>query len=241
MYHSITFGDKNTWDDWKLIPESRPVFLPPDLKTNYVEVPGADGVIDLSEALTGEIKYKNRSGSINFFVMNGYKDWSERYSEIMDYLHGQSMKAVLEDDAGFYYEGRFSVSKWQSDKARSLIVIEYNISPYKIDMMSSAEDWLWDPFDFDIGIIRDYSNVRINGTTTINMYGSRKTTIPEFIVTLDDANNPIILTWSNLPNNSFSLKNGTNKLPDIKVKNDISTFTFKGQGIVSIDYRGGNL
>lgn len=22
MYHSITIGDKNTWDDWKMIPSS---------------------------------------------------------------------------------------------------------------------------------------------------------------------------------------------------------------------------
>ena len=29
MYHSITIGDKNTWDDWKIIPVSRPVVAPP--------------------------------------------------------------------------------------------------------------------------------------------------------------------------------------------------------------------
>lgn len=29
MYHSITIGDKNTWDDWKMIPVSRPVVAPP--------------------------------------------------------------------------------------------------------------------------------------------------------------------------------------------------------------------
>lgn len=28
MYHSITIGDKNTWDDWKMIPVSRPVVAP---------------------------------------------------------------------------------------------------------------------------------------------------------------------------------------------------------------------
>ena len=28
MYHSITIGDKNTWDDWHLIPATRPLFHP---------------------------------------------------------------------------------------------------------------------------------------------------------------------------------------------------------------------
>lgn len=29
---SVTFGDKNTWDDWKIIPSIRPVFTPPKQK-----------------------------------------------------------------------------------------------------------------------------------------------------------------------------------------------------------------
>ena len=48
MYHSVTFGDKNTWDDWRLVPASRPVFNPPAQKVKTLEIPGGDGVIDLS-------------------------------------------------------------------------------------------------------------------------------------------------------------------------------------------------
>lgn len=241
MYHSITFGDKNTWDDWKLVAQTRPLFLPPDLKTNYVEVPGTDGVMDLSETLTGEILFKNRKGSISFYVMNGYMPWEQRYSQIMNYLHGQKMNAFLEDDPGFYYEGRFSVNKWASEKSRSEIVIEYDVAPYKIDMYSSADAWLWDPFNFDTGVIRDYSNVLVNGTLNITMYGSRKTTIPNFIATLTNPNEPMVLTWSKISDMTFTVIDGVNKFPDIKVKDDISTFTITGHGVISIDYRGGSL
>lgn len=241
MYHSVTFGDKNTWDDWKLIPQTRPLFLPPDLKTNYVEVPGTDGVMDLSTSLTGEMHYKRREGSITFYVANGYRDWSDRYSEIMNYLHGQNMTAILEDDPGFYYEGMFSVNKWASEKARSEIVISYSVSPYKIDMLSSSEDWLWDPFNFEDGVIRDYSNVRVNGSLDITMYGSRRSSIPIFIASLDDLSKTMSLTWSELPNKNFVLQNGSNKFPDIKVKDGTSTFTITGNGVISIDYRGGSL
>ena len=241
MYHSVTFGDKNTWDDWHLVPQSRPVLLPPDVKTNYVDVPGADGHLDLTEALTGEPLYKTRTGSIQFYVMNGYQPWEELYSAIMNYLHGQKMRVILEDDPGFYYEGRFNVNTWRSEKYRSEIVIDYNISPYKIDMYSSKDPWLWDPFNFEIGVIRDYSNVRINGTHDITMYGSRKSTIPTFITILDNPNEPINLKWSELPEKRYLLQNGSIKLPDIKIKNNVTTLTFTGNGIISIDYRGGNL
>lgn len=241
MYHSITFGDKNTWDDWHLVPESRPLFLPPDTKTKFVDIPGADGHLDLTEALTGEPLYETRTGDITFYVMNGYQPWDELYSTIMNYLHGQKMQAFLEDDPGFYYEGRFYVNEWASEKDYSKIVISYNVNPYKIDRYSSKDPWLWDPFNFRTGIIRDYSNVRIDGTNNITLYGGRKTILPIFIVTLDNVNNPMTLQWSEKPGNTYPLEQGEYKIPDIKLKAETSTITVSGKGILSIDYRGGSL
>ena len=110
MYHSITIGEKNTWDDWHLIPSSRPLFNPPPVKTNYIEIPGGDGIIDLTTALTGRPVYGNRTGSWDFYVENGWMDWHVLYSEIMVYLHGQKFQAILEDDPDYYYEGRFDVN-----------------------------------------------------------------------------------------------------------------------------------
>lgn len=138
MYHSITFGSKNTWNDWHLVPTSRPVFDPPVLKERYIDIPGGDGVIDLTESLTGYPVYQNRTGSLEFIVMNDYWPWQEAYSTICDYLHGQRMKAVLEDDRDYYYEGRFKVSKWKSDKYYSTITIEYSVSPYKKRLESTV-------------------------------------------------------------------------------------------------------
>lgn len=241
MYHSITYGDKNTWDDWHIVPATRPVFLPPEVKTNYVDVPGADGHIDISEALSGEVLYKNRSGSMTFYVMNGYMSWEHLYSEIMNYLHGQKMQVYLEDDPYYYYEGRFSVNTWRSEKSRSEIVIDYNVSPYKINKFSSAEAWLWDPFDFLDGVVREYDNLTINGTYILTVVGCRKTVIPNFITTLTDESKPITLSWPKSTEAVYSLYNGTTKLPDIKIKDETVQLTFKGNGVVSIDYRGGSL
>lgn len=138
MYHSIEFGDKNTWEDWHLIPTSRPVVSPPSPKTQAVEIPGANGQIDMTEALTGYPLYSNRTGSFEFIVVNDtyslveyHEDWAEVYSEISNYLHGRKMKMVLEDDPDWYYEGRFAVNSWKSGDHFSNITIDYNVEPFK--------------------------------------------------------------------------------------------------------------
>lgn len=171
MYHSITFGDKNTWDDWHLIPASRPFIAPPTPKTNVVEVPGMNGTVDLTETLTGSPTYDNRSGSFQFIVVNDYWDWTVAYSTIMAYLHGQKMRIVLEDDPGFYYEGRFSVNQWASGKTNSSITINYDVYPYKRSLFEYDNDnWEWDPFNFDTDVIRSYNDLATeNGSYTLEI------------------------------------------------------------------------
>lgn len=131
MYHSITFGDKNTWDDWHLIPTSRPVFSPPPLKSKYIDIPGGDGEADLTELLTGTPKFGNRTGSFEFVVANDYLSWEVAYSIIMNYLHGKRMHAILEDEPGYYYDGRFTISEWRSNKNFATISIDYSVGPHK--------------------------------------------------------------------------------------------------------------
>lgn len=243
MYHSIIFGTKNTWADWYLIPSSRPVFNPPEPKTKFVDIPGADWHLDLSTVLTGDIAYGPREGSIEFIVDNGqlsdYKAdaWFEVYSEIMDYLHGQMVKATLEDDPNFYYEGRFSVNEWKSDPHNSKIVIDYTVSPYKYEATSSLEDWLWDPFSFESGIVREYKNLRVNGTLDFVVVGRRMSVTPSFIVTSDDGSG-LKVTFNGT---TYDLPDGTTRVINIKTVEGKNALTFTGNGTVSIDYRGGRL
>lgn len=143
--HTVTFGDKNTWDDWHLIPVSGdiPIPAPPQPKTEYVDIPGADGQLDYTEVLAG-VKYQNRQGSWNFYVVLEGTTWPERYSEILNYLHGRRMKCVLSDDPDFYYTGRFAVNQYQSDEHWSQITIDYVLDPYKLpNNTTSTYDWLW--------------------------------------------------------------------------------------------------
>ena len=141
-YHSITIGDKNTWDDWHLVPSSRPLVAPPPVKTSYVEIAGGDGALDLTESLTNRPTYGMRTGSWEFIVVNKgqlpysgtFSKWCDLYSEIMAYLHGKSLRVILDDEPGYYYTGRLSVSNWTSAPGNSTITINYTLSPYKTSL-----------------------------------------------------------------------------------------------------------
>lgn len=243
MYHSIIIGDKDTWADWYLIPSSRPVFNPPDPKTKYVDIPGGDGQLDLSTVLTGDITYSNRQGSLEFIVDNGHlsdykaSGWVNLYSQIMDYLHGKLLRATLEDDPSFYYEGRFSVNSWKSDEHNSKITIDYTVSPYKLEAFSSLEDWEWDSFNFELGIIREYKDLRVDDNLTFVITGRRMSVIPTFDVDSDDGSGMDVV----FNGKTYHLPDGKSRVVNIRTVSGNNTLTFKGNGTVSIDYRGGCL
>lgn len=138
MYHSVTFGTKNTWKDWKIVPSTRPVINPPPVKTQYVDIPGGNGSLDLTESLIGRAAYGNRTGSIEFIVADQDTPWVDIYQDIMNYVHGRRMTLVLEDDPDHYYTGRFAVNAWKSNKDWSRITIDYNLGPYKYPFVGAA-------------------------------------------------------------------------------------------------------
>ena len=235
MYHSITFGNKNTWDDWHLVPSSRPVIAPPDVKSKTVDIPGADGELNLTELLNGRPTYQNRTGSIEFIVVNDYWDWDVAYSTIMNYLQGKSMKMVLEDDPAYYYEGRFAVSEWRSDKSWSLITIDYNVYPYKKDLSATDEDWLWDSFDFETQIIQNgMKNLTVDGVLTVTVEGSPQPVAPVITVS-----GPMTLSFNGIEKSMD--KAGDYKYGDILFREGTNKITFRGNGNVTISYRGGRL
>ena len=234
MYHSITIGDKNTWDDWHLIPATRPLFNPPTVKENMVNIPGGDGVLDLTASLAGRPTYNNRTGSWTFYVQNGFKDWSVLYSEIMVYLHGQTFKAILEDDPAYFYEGRFSVNQWKSDKDYSQIVINYNVGPYKKEINNTGSDWLWDPFNFETGIIRNYKNLSVLTSLTVVVEVDIMYSGPGISASASGMR----VTYEG---RTYSLSKGANTITQIVLHSGENTLIFAGQGTITIENTGGRL
>lgn len=235
--NGVTFGSKHSYRDWGLFLKSRHVISPPNPKTVYIDIPGSDGVIDLTESLTGDVKFENRAIKCEFIVLDARNRWSNIYSEIMDFLQGQQMKVIFDEDPTFYYIGRLKVNEWKSDKATSTITIEGNVEPYKLEMFSSLEDWEWDLFNFETGIIREYESIRVDESLTFTIEGRRKAVVPSFIVQSDDGTGLNVV----FDGTTYYLPDGTSKVLNIIIKDGINTLYFTGNGMVSIDYRGGRL
>jgi len=235
--NGVTFGDKHSYRDWGLILKTRPVISPPTPKTVYIDVPGSDGSLDLTESLTGDVKFENRKITCEFNVLDARRRWSNIYSEILDHLHGQQMNIIFDEDPTYFYTGRVQVNEWKSDKKTSLITIEGTVEPYKLEQFGSLDRWRWDPFNFETGIIRNYGDLVVNGSLEFIIEGNRKPVVPAFVVTLEEGGSMTVA----FEGTTYTLVEGTNRVVNIKIKNGTNILTFTGNGTISIDYRGGRL
>jgi hypothetical protein len=158
----------------------------------------------------------------------------------MNYLHGKSMRLVLEDDPYHYYEGRFSVNSWASNADYSNITIDYNVKPYKYEQNTSLEDWLWDSFDFEIGVVREYKDIVINKSLRVAIIGGPMKVTPKFHVRLKDPDVPIYVRLDD-EETAYSLTEGVNRIITLQIPDGEHSLLFTGNGTVSIEYRGGRL
>lgn len=242
MYHSIYFGEKNTWDDWYLIPTSRPTFLPPPVNTSYVEIPGADGALDFTEALLKRPTYGNREGSFEFIVDNGHADWAELYSEIAMYLHGRTMNCYLEDDPNYYYSGRFAINEWKSDQQWSVLTIDYNVKPYKYEKLTGVSGWTYDPLKIVTGgALNDYREITVTSSKTETVEVKDRWIRPIVLVKLTSGSSMTMKNTVNGTTTTATLQNGSNSPQNIILKPGTNTIQFTGKGKVVLDCRGGKL
>lgn len=107
---------------------------PPEPKTYTVDIPGGNGVIDLTESLTGDVSYKNRNQEFTFDVI--YPDDFERVkTKLSNFLHGKFYDYTMTMDPGYTYHGRFTVESYShaayTGGLLGQIKIKIEAKPYK--------------------------------------------------------------------------------------------------------------
>jgi len=211
-----TFGSgtsKNTYSTWGLMLES--VSIPmPEPQTNYIQIPGRDGALDLSEALTGSVNFNDRPVTMQFSILNTYDNWAALLTTIASYLHGKKYKMRLDIDLTFYYYGRFTVDSSKSDEATSTIVITGIVEPYK----------------YEVAITSVTHNIA--GSGVVNHVGLRMPT-PVSITTPGAG-------WTVVFNGvTYTLASGLNVIPQIILVEGNNGMTFFGTGFPIVSYRRG--
>lgn len=254
-FYTITFGTFNTWDEWGLIPvkAGKIEIATPKVKTEYVDIAGSDNALDLSEVLTGYPLFNSRQGSLRFRFYDNGKSVRTRFNNLKNFLHGKYLRAEVDDEPEYYYMGRWQVGNFIPMAGNwGEVDLSYVLDAYKNEIVDSTDPWLWDPFNFETGVIREYGEVTVSqdNDTVVTIIGSPKPTIPTFIVTkvgegrIDDGGTwfPIQMYINGDYDHVYALNEGFNTVPQFVMFNRSYELTFRNNdATVLIDYRGGSL
>lgn len=108
---------------------------PPEPKTYTVDIPGGNGVIDLTEALTGDVAYKNRKQEFTFAVID-VKNFEKVKTEVSNFLHGRAFDYTMTMDPGYTYHGRFTVDSYSHAAYANGLLGQFKVTvdanPYKL-------------------------------------------------------------------------------------------------------------
>lgn len=232
-YPAVTINEIDLSKAYKALLMELHSVQPPVSKKNYQDILGADGTMDLSIAITSRPTYERRLITMHFNCEHTLEAWSAVCSELLSLFHGKEGKIIFGDDPSYYYVGPMEVVEYKRVVKVGQFTVTAYAEPYKYELLSSVEPWKWDPFSFRKGIIRNYKDLNVNGERQLNIRGAEKWVIPVFI-----ANGNISVTFEG---KTYELKAGKSKIYPITIKPGINTLIFRGNGIVSVDYRGGIL
>jgi hypothetical protein len=212
----VLFDEKHSYTDFGLVLNSKEIGLP-EPKTYIIDVPCADGSLDLSTALTGgEIKYKNRLIKLNFTVLKPWNQLEILRSTIANHLHGKIMKVIFDADYDFFYTGRCRITSFNTSVIPATVTIEMDAEPYKYDIHETVI--------FET----------VSGSKTIYVDDQTMKVVPTITVSSD-----MTLTYKT---KMYQLFSGENIIPEIMLSSmEDNELVFSGNGDVTITFRGGEL
>ena len=212
----VLFDEKHSYFDFGLVLNSKDISLPTP-KTYIIDIPYADGSLDLSTALTdGTVKYQNRKIKLDFTVLKPWNQLESLRSIIANHLHGKVMKVILDAECDFFYTGRCVISKFNTNTIPATLTIEVDAEPYK--------------FNIEETVI----SKTVSGEKTIFIDEQKMKVVPTITVS-----NDMSVTFKG---EVYQLPVGENIIPAIMLSSaEDNELLFTGNGNVTIKFRGGEL
>lgn len=216
MLNDVIFnnGDKSAHLDWNIVLTKVEIPLP-KIKSSTVDIMGADGILDLSEVLTGDVKFDVRQAKLTFEVMDDSK-FTETITDIGNYLHGKNVTFTLNNDEEFYYSGRATINNWECSRRKGKIVITVDCEPYKMEINETV-------------IILPLTNT----PTHYVLQNLRKVVCPVI-----DVSNHATIEFNG---KTYDLYGGTHRISNIQLVEGENRFVLSGDGTVKFTYRRGAL
>ena len=132
MMGKVFFDGKDTYTEYGLLLASKSISLP-EVRTNMIDVPGRDGLLDASEVLAGEVTYKNRTIELKLTGVDAVtgKKWPATISDFCNKVHGKRVKITFPEDTTHFYSGRCSVGQVELVKMMQAIPVTVDCDPWK--------------------------------------------------------------------------------------------------------------
>lgn len=212
--NGVRFGDKHSITDWDLLMTSKSIGEP-EPKILTVEIPGSDGVKDLTEAF-GEVNYNNRTLVFNFDLFQSPSTWWNLKENISKFLNGKKIKIILDQDDNYYYLGRCKITNFSNEYTVAHLTIECDCEPYKYKQNETS-----DTKTVTAGTTYTYSNLN-------------KSVIPTLVLSA-----AMTLEFNG---NTYSLVAGTHKVLDIKfIEGNNNIKVTDGSGKLTVKYQEATL
>lgn len=239
IYVEDTQKTFHTIDDWDFALSNNNYIGDPQMETSYIQVPGREGLIDASEAISGRRIFTKRPLAFNLGGMRERRSWDGIISRLRNDIDGHVCRITLDNDRGYYWHGRVYITDFDRFRGLGSFTLSMPVAdPYKISVQSSAEPWLWDPFNFETGVIIQTGAEVISGSGSITIDHGYMLTCPQIVVS-DMISSTFKVTYDGT---EYALTSGSNTIPAIMVGGDDDvTLTFSGSATVQIVYRSGSL
>lgn len=231
-----------SWDDFGLAKTERTKISPPVRRTNEIKIPGVSGTVDLMRYMDAAPTYETRTLTDVFVLVKGQKHWEHKKMMLYRVLNGSACRIICDRDKSYYWEGTVSVTDVSDGRDVLKIKVTAKVFPYKYELCSSTEPWLWDPFNFHYGVIRDYRDISVSASRSFTVRCGDLPVMPGFWTSDSGMGVTYNGVSAALTQRSASSPKTFEQFYGILLPGGGDhTLTLTGTGTVWIDYRGGFL
>lgn len=214
MIYGAIIDGVNTLEEYGLYLTQEIEIEAPAKKTNYLNIPGADGSIDLSDHPQGRPVYADREIGFELFKPVDDFDLRALRTEMMNRWHGRKVKLHLPDDPAHYFYGVLNIGKQKK--------FNTGIIPCVL---------LCDPWRYK----NDVTSVTVNlsaGGNTLHLTNERRPVNPKFTV----QGSATVVT----DNGQYVFEDGTYIELSIILGEGDNVITVSGTGTLTIEYQEGS-
>ena len=192
-------------------------------------------VRELKAALGGPVRYEDRKGSLEFVLFGDRSARRSAIDALICDVHGRRVTLSTDESPDACLHGRVQVTSEKTDAAKTVLKLEGVFDPYRTEPTSTDENWLWDPFSFERGVVREYADLIVDGALDLELIGSPMPVTPVFRVTSGTG-----LTMA-LGGNTYTLLPGENVFAAVVLTDAAYNVRFTGTGTVTVAFAAGRL